>query len=43
VEGGLGSSDGHCFGIQEGFEVSKEVMMERGVRKVVELRYLGRN
>jgi hypothetical protein len=30
VEGGLCSSEGRHFRIQEGFEVGKEVMMEQG-------------
>jgi hypothetical protein len=33
---------GRRFGIRGEFEVDREVMMERGVKKMVEPRYLGR-
>jgi serine acetyltransferase len=36
VERGVGVPNGCHFGIQEAFEVGKEVMMEQGVKKMVE-------
>jgi hypothetical protein len=38
---GLVAPYGHRFGTWGVFEVSREVMMERRVKKMVELRYLG--